>query len=317
MLKTKYKFNTNSLSFEKSKLTFFEFIIKAISYLSIGAVISAVVIYFAPNYIDQKLNSDLYQMTSKYQIINTKLEQLNLVLKDLTDRDNNIYRVVFEADPIPNSIRGVEKIQQNIKLNSFTNAELMDYTFTSIKSITQQMYVQSKSFDEIVSMAKNKQKILASIPAIMPINSKDLKHVPGGFGWRMHPIYKTTQYHPGMDFTAEQGTPIYATGDGVIQESVMQMQGYGYYVLINHGFAYQTRYAHMCKINAKEGAPVKRGDLIGYVGSTGLSTGPHIHYEVIKNGEPVNPVNFYYNNLTPEEYQIILKLSSSSTPSYD
>jgi murein DD-endopeptidase MepM/ murein hydrolase activator NlpD len=183
--------------------------------------------------------------------------------------------------------------------------------------ITKQLYIQSKSFDEVVKMAKGKEKLIASIPAIMPLNNKNLKYAPSGYGWRTHPIYKTQEFHPGMDFTAEQGTPIYATGDGVVEIADASAQGYGNHVVINHGYGYQTLYGHMSKMVSKPGMKVKRGDLIGYVGSTGLSTGPHVHYEVIKNGEKVNPINFYYNDLSPEEYQIMLELSSKSTQSFD
>jgi murein DD-endopeptidase MepM/ murein hydrolase activator NlpD len=178
--------------------------------------------------------------------------------------------------------------------------------------------VQTKSFDDVVRLAKSKEKLIASIPAIMPINQKDLTHaVTSGFGWRTHPIYKTQEFHPGMDFSAEQGTPIYATGDGVVERADAMAQGYGNHVVINHGFGYQTLYGHMSKIKTVLGKKVKRGELIGYVGSTGLSTAPHIHYEVIKNNEKINPINFYYNDLTPQQYQQLVELSKKSTQSFD
>ena len=183
--------------------------------------------------------------------------------------------------------------------------------------ITKQLYIQSKSFDEVVKLAKNKEQLISSIPAIMPINNKDLRRQPGGFGWRTHPIYKTPEFHPGMDFAAEQGTPIYATGDGVVETADANAQGYGNHVVINHGFGYQTLYGHMSKMAVKVGKKIKRGELVGYVGSTGLSTAPHIHYEVIKNGEKVNPINFYFNDLTPEQYQVMLEMSSKSSQSFD
>ena len=151
----------------------------------------------------------------------------------------------------------------------------------------------------------------------MPINNKDLRRQPGGFGWRTHPIYKTPEFHPGMDFAAEQGTPIYATGDGVVETADANAQGYGNHVVLNHGFGYQTLYGHMSKIAVRVGKQIKRGELVGYVGSTGLSTAPHIHYEVIKNGEKVNPINFYFNDLTPQQYQIMLEMSSKASQSFD
>jgi murein DD-endopeptidase MepM/ murein hydrolase activator NlpD len=184
--------------------------------------------------------------------------------------------------------------------------------------ITKQLYIQSKSFDEVVQLAKSKERLIASIPAIMPINQKDLAHsVTSGFGWRTHPIYKTQEMHPGMDFSAEQGTPIYATGDGVVEVADNLAQGYGNHVVINHGFGYQTLYGHMSRIACTIGKKIKRGQLIGYVGSTGLSTAPHLHYEVIKNGEKTNPINYYYNDLSPQQYQLMVELSKKSTQSFD
>jgi murein DD-endopeptidase MepM/ murein hydrolase activator NlpD len=181
-----------------------------------------------------------------------------------------------------------------------------------VDRLTKRLYVQSRSFDEVVKLARNKEKLVASIPAIMPINQKDLTHaVTSGFGWRTHPIYKTQEFHPGIDFTAIQGTPIYATGDGVIKIADNLAQGYGNHVVINHGFGYQTLYGHMSRIKAKVGQKVLRGELIGYVGSTGLSTAPHVHYEVIRNGEKVNPINFYYNDLSPQQYQLLIELSKN------
>jgi murein DD-endopeptidase MepM/ murein hydrolase activator NlpD len=247
------------------------------------------------------------------------MNQVQTVLNDLQDRDDNIYRVIFEAEPIPNEIRqaGFGGSDRYKDLEGYDNTALMKEATERLDRITKQIYIQSKSFDEVVKMAKGKEKLIASIPAIMPLNNKNLKHAPSGYGWRTHPIYKTQEFHPGMDFTAEQGTPIYATGDGIVEVADAAAQGYGNHVVINHGYGYQTLYGHMSKMATKPGAKIKRGDLIGYVGSTGLSTGPHVHYEVIKNGEKVNPINFYYNDLSPEEYQIMLEMSSKSTQSFD
>jgi murein DD-endopeptidase MepM/ murein hydrolase activator NlpD len=186
-----------------------------------------------------------------------------------------------------------------------------------LDKLTKRLYIQSKSFDDVVKMARNKQQLINSIPAIMPINNKFLRHAPSGFGWRTHPIYKSSEFHPGMDFASPEGTPIYATGDGVVERADNTAHGYGNHVVLNHGYGYQTLYGHMSKIATSIGKKVKRGELIGYVGSTGLSTAPHVHYEVIKNGGKVNPINFYYNDLSPEEYQIMLELSSKSTQSFD
>jgi flagellar basal body-associated protein FliL len=323
MSKVKYKFNTKSLTYEKVKVTFRERLLQILSYLGIGIVFAAVTILlgyrFLPSPTQKKQKRELEVVKLQYELLNKKMNQVQTVLNDLQDRDDNIYRVIFEAEPIPNSIRqaGFGGSDRYKDLEGYDNTALMKEVTERLDRITKQIYIQSKSFDEVVKMAKGKEKLIASIPAIMPLNNKNLKHAPSGFGWRTHPIYKTQEFHPGMDFTAEQGTPIYATGDGVVDAADASAQGYGNHVVINHGFGYRTLYAHMSKMATKAGAKVKRGDLIGYVGSTGLSTGPHVHYEVIKNGEKVNPINFYYNDLSPEQYQIMLEMSSKSTQSFD
>jgi murein DD-endopeptidase MepM/ murein hydrolase activator NlpD len=323
MSKVKYRFNTKSLTYEKAKVTYKEIILRVLSYLATGTVFAVITIFlankFLPSPIQKKQNRELEVVKLQYELLNKKMKQVQTVLNDLQDRDDNIYRVIFEADPIPSSIRnaGFGGSDRYKDLEGYSNTQLMKETTERLDRITKQLYIQSKSFDEVVKMAKGKEKLIASIPAIMPLNNKNLKHAPSGYGWRTHPIYKTQEFHPGMDFTAEQGTPIYATGDGVVEIADANAQGYGNHVVINHGFGYQTLYGHMSKIATAPGKKVKRGDLIGYVGSTGLSTGPHVHYEVIKNGEKVNPINFYYNDLSPQEYQLMLELSTKSTQSYD
>ncbi len=323
MSKVKYRFNTKSLTYEKAKVTYKEIILRVLSYLATGTVFAVITIFlankFLPSPIQKKQNRELEVVKLQYDLLNKKMKQVQTVLNDLQDRDDNIYRVIFEADSIPSSIRnaGFGGSDRYKDLEGYSNTQLMKETTERLDRITKQLYIQSKSFDEVVKMAKGKEKLIASIPAIMPLNNKNLKHAPSGYGWRTHPIYKTQEFHPGMDFTAEQGTPIYATGDGVVEIADANAQGYGNHVVINHGFGYQTLYGHMSKIATTPGKKVKRGDLIGYVGSTGLSTGPHVHYEVIKNGEKVNPINFYYNDLSPQEYQLMLELSTKSTQSYD
>jgi murein DD-endopeptidase MepM/ murein hydrolase activator NlpD len=323
MSKVKYRFNTKSLTYEKVRVTFRERFWKVLSYLATGLVFATVTILlafkFLPSPIQKMQDREIQALRLQYDVLNKKMDQVTQVLNDLQDRDDNIYRVIFEAEPIPNTIRqaGFGGSDRYSIFDNYDNAEILKSTTERLDRITKQLYIQSKSFDEVVNLAKSKERLLASIPAIMPINNKELRHLPSGFGWRTHPIYKTAEFHPGMDFAAEQGTPIYATGDGVVEVADAAAQGYGNHVVLNHGFGYQTLYGHMSKIAAKVGQKVKRGQLLGYVGSTGLSTAPHVHYEVIKNGEKVNPVNFYYNDLTPEQYQILLELASKSSQSFD
>ncbi|HWY11599.1 MAG TPA: M23 family metallopeptidase [Bacteroidia bacterium] len=323
MSKVKYRFNTKSLTYEKVKVTFRDRFWRFTSYLAIGLVFATGTVLLAYKFIDspkeKMLKREIEALQLQYNLLHKKMDQTELVLKDMQDRDDNIYRVIFEAEPIPNTIRqaGFGGSDRYSVFDNFDNAALLKSTTERLDKITKQLYIQSRSFDEVVKLAKNKELLISSIPAIMPINNKDLRKQPGGFGWRTHPIYKTPEFHPGMDFAAEQGTPIYATGDGVVEEADGSLQGYGNHVVINHGFGYQTLYGHMSKIAVSVGKKIKRGELVGYVGSTGLSTAPHVHYEVMKNGEKVNPINFYFNDLTPQQYQVMLEMSTKSTQSFD
>ncbi len=324
MSKAKYRFNTKSLTYEKVKISVKEIVWRVLSYLATGIVFATITIIiarqFLPSPTEKKKNREIEALQLQYDLLNSKMARIEEVLKDVEDRDDNIYRTIFEAEPLPKSVRfgGSGGNDKYAVFEGFDNEELLKYTTERLDKISKRLYVQTKSFDEVVQLAKSKEQLIASIPAIMPINQKDLSHaVTSGFGWRTHPIYKTQEFHPGMDFSAEQGTPIYATGDGVIERADNLAQGYGNHVVINHGFGYQTLYGHMSRIKAIQGKKVKRGELIGYVGSTGLSTAPHLHYEVIKNGEKVNPINFYYNDLSPQQYQQLVEMSKQSTQSFD
>lgn len=324
MSKVKYRFNTKSLTYEKVRVTFKELFWKVVSYLAIGLVFATITIIlsrqFLPSPAEKKRDREIEALRLQYELLSKKMDQAELVLGDLEDRDDNIYRAIFESEPIPKSMRygGSGGSDKYAIFDSYDNGELLKSATERMDRLSKQLYVQSKSFDEVVKLAKSKEKLLASIPAIMPINQKDLAHaVTSGFGWRTHPIYKTLEFHPGMDFSAEQGTPIYATGDGVVDRADNLTQGYGNHVVINHGFGYQTLYGHMSRIAARAGQKVSRGQLIGYVGSTGLSTAPHIHYEVFKNGERVNPINYYYNDLSPAQYQLLVELSKKASQSFD
>ncbi len=294
------------------------------SYLATGIVFATITIIlsrqFLPSPSEKKHNRELEVLKLQYELLSSKMIQAEKVLSDLEDRDDNIYRAIFESEPLPKTMRygGSGGSDKYSVFDIYENAELLKSSTEKLDKITKQIYIQSKSFDEVVKLTKNKEKLLASIPARMPIYNKDLLHsITSDFGWRTHPIYKTQQFHPGMDFASEQGTPIYSTGDGLIETADNMAQGYGNHVVINHGFGYQTLYGHMSKIAVHANQKINRGQLIGYVGSTGLSTGPHLHYEVIKNGEKVNPINYYYNDLSPQEYQILIDGSKKSTQSFD
>jgi len=288
-----------------------------------GTVFATITIFIAYNYFDspkeKQLQREISELTLQYELLNSRMGQITEVLGDIQERDNNVYRTIFEAEPIPASIRqaGFGGVDRYKKLHGFNNSSLMVETSKRLDMISKQLYIQSKSFDEVAVLVKGKAQLLASIPAIQPISNEDLRHQPSGFGWRTHPIYKTAEFHPGMDFAAPQGTEIYSTGDGTIERADALAQGYGNHIVINHGYGYKTLYGHMSKMAVRAGQVVKRGQLIGYVGSTGLSTAPHVHYEVIKAGEKMNPINYYYNDLTPEQYQKLIELSSQSSQSFD
>lgn len=323
MSKIKYKFNTKSLTYEKVTVPIRKRIWQALSYLATGLVFATITILLAYEYLDspkeKQLQREIAELTLQYELLNTRMTEAIEVLDDIQDRDNNIYRTIFEADSIPESIRkaGFGGVDRYKKLQGFNNSDLMIETTKKLDRISKQLYIQSKSFDEVVKLVKGKEQLLASIPAIQPISNEDLRHQPSGFGWRTHPIYKTPEFHPGMDFAAPQGTEIYSTGDGTVERADALAQGYGNHVVINHGYGYKTLYGHMVKFVVRPGQKVKRGQLIGYVGSTGLSTAPHVHYEVMKNGDKMNPINYYYNDLTPEQYQKLIELSSQSSQSFD
>ena len=323
MSKIKYKFNTKSLTYEKVTVSIRKRVWQVLSYLATGLVFATITIMLAYQYLDSpkeiQLKRENETLALQIELMNARFAQIDEVLGDMQERDNNIYRTIFEAEPIPLSIRkaGFGGVDRYKALQGYNNSDLMIETTKRIDRIGKQLYIQSKSFDEVAKLAKNKEQLLSSIPAIQPISNKDLRHQPSGFGWRTHPIYKTPEFHPGMDFSAPQGTEIYATGDGVIERADAGAQGYGNHVVINHGYGYKTLYGHMHKFAVKPGQKVKRGQLIGYVGSTGLSTAPHVHYEVIKGGEKANPINYYYNDLTPEQYQKLIELSSQSSQSFD
>jgi murein DD-endopeptidase MepM/ murein hydrolase activator NlpD len=323
MSKVKFYFNTKSLKYERVQLKLWDRLKRFLSYVASGLVFATVTIWIAYTYFDspkeKQLKREIVQLRDQYDYLNEKMLQMNVVLEDIQNRDDNIYRVIFEAEPIPDNIRkagfgGVDRYRQ---LEGYSNSDLLIETTKKFDQLAKRMYIQSKSFDDVANLAKNKAVLLASIPAIQPIANKDLRRMASGFGFRTHPIYKTEHFHSGIDFSANVGTEIYATGDGVVERADDLAQGYGNHVVINHGYGYETLYGHMSKIIARVGQRVKRGDIIGLVGSTGMSTAPHLHYEVIKNQNKINPINFFFNDLSADEYAQMLDLSSKSNQSFD
>ncbi|MFD2603043.1 MULTISPECIES: M23 family metallopeptidase [Flavobacterium] len=262
---------------------------------------------------------EIENMKIRYEILNHKMDQIDEVLEEVEDRDNNLYRAYFNASAIPDEQRkaGFGGVNRYKDLEGFDNSELVIGTTKRLDIISKELVIQSKSLDEIAKLAKDKEKLLASIPAIQPVKNEDLRQMASGFGYRSDPFTKIRKFHAGMDFSARTGTPIYATGDGVVVAADNRLSGYGNRVVIRHGFGYETLYGHMSRFKAKAGQKVKRGDVIGYVGSTGRSEAPHLHYEVHKNGEVVNPLNFYYGNISAKEYILISKLANQENQSLD
>jgi murein DD-endopeptidase MepM/ murein hydrolase activator NlpD len=254
-----------------------------------------------------------------YTVLNKKLDLMDDVLEAIENRDNNIYRIYFNSTPISEEERkaGFGGVNRYKDLQGFNNSELIENTTRRVDVLTKELVIQSKSLDEIVALAKQKEKLLAAIPAIQPVKNEDLKQMASGFGYRSDPFTKIRKFHYGMDFTARTGTPIYATGDGVVYKADASLSGYGNHIEINHGYGYKTLYAHLSKYKCRPGQRVKRGDIIGYVGSTGRSQAPHLHYEVFKNGERVNPLNFYYGSISAKEYIEISKLANQENQSLD
>ena len=323
MPKVKYHFNTHTLKYDKVIVSWKKRLLRVFGFLSTAVVFASVIVLIAYNFFDspkeKQLRRQLEETTFQLDLLKQRADQVDMVLKDIQDRDNTIYRVIFEADPIPQSVReaGFGGVDKYNNLKDYYNASLLTDVTMQLDKISKQLYIQSKSYDEVFELVKNKAQMLASIPAIQPLSNKDLNHVASGFGWRIHPIYKTEMMHSGMDFTAPIGTPIHATGNGSVAKVEMNGRGFGNNIIISHGYGYQTLYGHMSRIAVKPGQKISRGDIIGFVGNTGSSTGPHLHYEVHKNGSPVNPINFYFNDLSPEEYDKMVEISSRASQSFD
>ena len=321
MKNTNYKYNPNTLNYEKINLTLWDKF-KRLSYYLIASVVVSVLIlsfsfYNIKSFIQKEAAKENQSLRQEISVFNKDLNLILEVLNDIQNKDDNIYRAIFEADPYPDYKRKLGTGGNPIKFKKYENieyGELVVEIVQKLELIEKKLSSQSKSFDEVFEITKEKQKMLKAIPSIQPINNRDLTRIASGFGMRMHPIYKILKMHKGMDFTAPVGTEIYATGDGVI-EKVGWTGGYGKTILINHGYGYKTRYAHCSKFKCKKGQKVKRGDHIGYVGNTGQSTGPHLHYEVFKNKRQINPVNFFFNDLSPEEYDKVIEISSRPTQS--
>lgn len=323
MRKIKYYYNTHTLRYEKLETPLRVKLLRLFGFIATSIAVAILIVAVALQYIDSPKEKILQQendvMNRNYALMQQRVQQLQKQMIELENRDNNVYRSIFEATPIPDSARlkEMEKSKEVQLVQSMGETELVKSLTAQLNTLSLRVAYQAKSYNEIDGMVKNKEKLLAAIPAIQPVNNKDLSRVASGYGYRVDPVYKVTKFHAGLDFTAPQGTPIYATADGVVKEADYNAGGYGNHVIINHGYGYETLYGHMVRIKVKTGQKISRGEVIGFVGSTGKSTGPHCHYEVHKGGEPVDPVYYFYNDLTPEQYDRLLKLAATANQSFD
>ena len=325
MSKVKYYFDAETLSYRPIKATninrIINFLLFVLSSFSFGLICLLILlnsdILNTPSEIAQKRTIQNYEL--QFDILNKKLSQLESVVANVEERDNNLYRVYFEASPIPEEQRyaGFGGVNRYRDLEGYDNSELIINTTKRLDILTKQTVVQSRSLDEIERLAANKSELIAAIPTIQPIKNKDLTRVASGFGYRIDPFTKKRRFHYGMDFTAKRGTPVYATGNGIVKRADNRSSGYGKHIRIDHGFGYVSLYAHLTKYNVRRGQKVKRGDIIGYVGNTGRSAGPHLHYEILKDKKKINPLNFYYGNLSPKEFEALLSQSKQENQSLD
>lgn len=310
-----YRFNPHTLKYEKVFVSLRERVRRISFNVLFGVVLGVVLVFVGLQFVqspsERGLRRELAQYKRQFQLILPRVQRAEKVLADLEERDNVLYRTIFECEPVSDSERfsGIGGEERYASLDGYDNSELIKMTTRKVDELTKRLYVESKSLDEIYSIARQKTERMASMPAIMPI-AKDKCKVVSGFGYRFHPILKYRRLHSGIDLAARPGTPVYATGDGVVRVSGRNSEGYaGYGVVvdIDHGFGFHTLYAHMSTTTVKEGHKVMRGEQVGTVGSTGMSTGSHLHYEVILNGKKVDPVYYFFNDLSPQEYDAVIE----------
>ncbi len=318
MARIKYYYDTESCRYERIKVSGWDIFLNSLGFLVVSLVLAAGMVwgymYYFESPEEAELRKENEEMLYHYNLISNQLEETNKMLGALEDRDDNIYRVIFGVEPVAEEIRkagvgGANRYRELLD-NGLKREELIVESYEKLDQLKRKMYIQTKSYDEIMELAMDKEKFLASLPAIQPVSNKQLKRLSSGFGYRIDPIHKVRRPHHGVDFSLPKGTPVYATGDGVVKKVRKSFSGYGMQIEIDHGFGYVTKYAHLQMFNVKKGQKVKRGDVIAFSGNTGKSTAPHLHYEVRKDGKPINPVYYFSKDLSDEEFEEILRLAS-------
>lgn len=323
MKKIKYYYNTNTLRYEKVETPLRVKLLRVFGFIAAALVTAALISYVAFQFIGSPKEKVLEQqnkaLRDNYNELEDELRSVQQQMKELEKRDNDVYRAIFEANPIPDSARAkeLENKLEIAKVERIKDYQLVSSITGTLNNLNSRIAAQKKSYEEVEELVKNKEQLLSHTPAIQPVSNKDLNRVASGYGYRIDPVYKTTKFHAGLDFSAPQGTPIYATADGTVTTAGSTGNGYGNHVIINHGYGYETLYGHMVRVKSRNGQVVKRGEVIGWVGSTGKSTGPHCHYEVHKNGEKINPIYFFFNDLSPEQFDLLLKKAAASNQSFD
>ncbi|MBZ5858624.1 peptidoglycan DD-metalloendopeptidase family protein [Flavihumibacter profundi] len=323
MKKIKYYYNPNTLRYEKLETPLRVKLLRALGFIAGSLVTALIIVSIAFQYLDspkEKILRQQYEKASEnYEVLSGNVHKLQQQMTELEKRDNDVYRAIFEASPIPDSarVKEMEQIKEIQLVQAMDADDLYSDIITTLNNLNKRVAYQKKSYDDIGGFIKNKEILLACTPAIQPVSNKDLNRIASGFGYRIDPVYKTVKMHAGLDFAAPQGTPIYATANGIVKQAGNTGNGFGNHVVINHGYGYETLYGHMFRVKATAGQHIKRGEIIGYVGSTGKSTGPHLHYEVHKNDKRLDPVYFFYNDLSPEQYDRLLKMAAASNQSFD
>lgn len=321
--KQKYYYNSQTLSYEKAKTPWRWKLVKSLAYLGsvlFFAILVALALFKSFETPEEKVvKREIQQIGNEYKAMSEQLDQMESIMDELAQRDENIYRVIFEAEPISDEVRksGIGGGNRYSSLLNLPQGKIIRETKLKIDQLEKQLAIQSKSYEELKGLVNEKETMLSSVPAIQPIFTSESVYLSSGYGRRYHPIYKSKKLHKGLDFSAPTGTDIHVTGDGTIERVEKKRRGYGYNILVDHGFGYKTLYAHLSVIDVKKGQKVTRGETIGKVGNTGTSTAPHLHYEIRRNGSKINPIHFFYNDLTPEEYEFILEQAELSNQSFD
>jgi len=323
MPKTKYFFDPQTLSYKKLQRGFSYYLIRGLGFISVSFIFAFAIFFFVTGIIDspkekllKKENSELREQLSQ---VESQILDMDQQLKKLQNKDEGIYRIIFEADPKDASLskKSVRLEQEYDRLRKLKGGDFLAEIRISLDNLQDRMAAQESSYEQLFKLAENKKKLLGAIPSIQPVANKDLNRLASGYGYRIDPFYRTRKFHAGLDFSAPRGAEVYATADGKVVDIVSEIWGYGRHIIIDHGFGYQTLYAHLSKFDVKKGQKVTRGQLIGRVGSTGKSTAPHLHYEVHIKGEPVNPAYFFHNDLTDDEFRKLIEIASNPNQSFD